>query len=89
MRGHRQTRGERVACTLKVAAGNVLTPSQAPSPVPPDIDFGASEAHHGHYLWSMFLSIGDFVLYVRGSVVEWDSVPYDRHPADQSRVIKP
>ena len=27
-----------------------LPPSQPPSPVPPDIDFGASEAHHGHYL---------------------------------------
>ena len=50
MRGHRQTRGERVACTLKVAAGSVLTPVAAPVPVPPDIDFGASEAHHGHYL---------------------------------------
>jgi len=51
MRRHRQTRGERVACTLKVATGSVLTPVAAPVPVPPDIDFGASEAHHGHDLF--------------------------------------
>ena len=65
MRGHRQTRDERVACTLKVAAGSVLTPvaapvpctllppSQPPSPVPRNIDFGASEVHHGHYLYDL------------------------------------
>ena len=41
MRGHRQTRGERVVCTLKVAAGSVLTPVAAPVPRAP----GGGESH--------------------------------------------
>ena len=39
MRGHRQTRGERVACTLKVAAGSVLNPVAAPVPGAPGYRF--------------------------------------------------
>ena len=41
-----------------------LPPSQPPSPVPPDIDFGASEAHHGHYLFRQDSGSFDEILVV-------------------------